>query len=189
MAFDGGAGTGFHVLAGRFHAAVTEIRRMPKAVIAALNGIAAGGGFSLALACDFRVMAKTAVLRQGYSSSGLSLDGGGSYSLPRLVGLARALEIAAFDAPITADQALAWGLATKVSDDVAQEAIAMAAELTARSVHAFGTAKRLLTDSFDTPFETQLENERRALAASGVHADGQEGMKAFTEKRKPQFRR
>ncbi len=74
-----------HQLAARFHQAVSEIRRMNKPVIAAVNGIAAGGGFSLALACDFRVMARSAILRQAYTSSGLTLNGGVTFTLPRLV--------------------------------------------------------------------------------------------------------
>jgi 2-(1,2-epoxy-1,2-dihydrophenyl)acetyl-CoA isomerase len=102
-----GPAAALHELAGLFHQAVLEIRRMPKPVIAAVNGVAAGGGFSLALACDFRVMGESAKLKQAYTSAGLSLDGGGSFTLPRLVGLARALEIVAFDRPISAAQALA----------------------------------------------------------------------------------
>jgi 2-(1,2-epoxy-1,2-dihydrophenyl)acetyl-CoA isomerase len=189
LSAQGGPGAGFHALAGRFHEAVIEIRRMPKPVIAAVNGIAAGGGFSLALACDFRVMARSAVLRQAYSSNGLSLDGGGSFMLPRLVGLARALEIVAFDAPIGAEQALACGMATKVVEDGAalEAATALAGELVHKSVNAFGTAKRLMTDAFDTPFETQLEHERAALAACARHPEGAEGLKAFSEKRKARF--
>jgi 2-(1,2-epoxy-1,2-dihydrophenyl)acetyl-CoA isomerase len=76
----------FHQLAARFHQAILEIRRMPKPVVAAINGLAAGGGFSMALSCDFRVMATSAILKQGYTSNGLSIDGGGTFILPRLVG-------------------------------------------------------------------------------------------------------
>src|SRR4030042_406180 len=99
--FPQGPPAAFHELAARFHQAVLEIRRMTKPVIAAINGMSAGGGFSLALACDFRVMAETAVLRQAYTSNGLCIDGGGSFTLPTLVGLARAMEIMAFDQPIS----------------------------------------------------------------------------------------
>jgi len=189
LSVQGGTAAAFHRLAGHFHLAVTEIRRAPKPVIAAINGVAAGGGFSLALACDFRVIAKSAVLRQAYTSSGLCLDGGGTFNLPRLVGLARALEIAAFDPPISAEQALAWGLATKVVEDgtALDAAMKMAEELAQRSLNAYGAAKQLLTDSFDTSLETQLERERAALAACAEHPEGQEGLKAFSEKRKPRF--
>lgn len=179
-----------HELAARFHQAILEIRRMSKPVIAAVNGIAAGGGFSLALACDFRVMARSAILRQAYTSSGLTLDGGGTFTLPRLVGLARALEIVAFDKPISSEQALAWGLATKVVDDgqALEEAIKMAHELSSISLNAFGLSKKLLTDSFDTPFETQLEREREGISGCAAHPEGKEGIQAFTEKRKPAFK-
>jgi len=179
----------FHTLAGQFHLAVLEIRRMPKPVIAAINGVAAGGGFSLALACDFRVLEKSAVLRQAYTSSGLCLDGGGSFTLPRLVGYARALEIVAFDKPISADRALEWGLATKVVEDqlALEEACSLAGKIARRSINSFAWSKKLITDSFDTSFETQIENERAALKACADHPDGQEGLAAFSQKRKPQF--
>jgi len=186
-----GAPAAFHELAARFHQATTEIRRMRKPVIAAVNGVAAGGGFSLALACDFRVMAKSAVLRQAYTSSGLCIDGGGTFTLPRLVGLARALEIVAFDKSISSEQALNWGLVTKVVDDgrALEEASKMTHELVKISLHSFGWCKVLLTDSFNTPFETHIERERLGLSTCAAHRDGQEALKAFTEKRKPVFNR
>jgi len=187
--FPRGPAAAFHELAGRFHLAITQIRRMPKPVIAAVHGIAAGGGFSLALACDFRVLGQSAALRQAYTSSGLCIDGGGTFTLPRLIGLARALEVAAFDRPISAEQALAIGLATKVVDDaqVLEESAALARELARKSVNAFAACKQLLNDAFDTSLETQLERERAALSACAEHADGAEGLRAFSEKRKPHF--
>jgi 2-(1,2-epoxy-1,2-dihydrophenyl)acetyl-CoA isomerase len=186
-----GSAAAFHNLAARYHQAILEIRRMSKPVIAAINGMAAGGGFSLALACDFRVMAESAVLRQAYTSNGLSIDGGGTFMLPRLVGLARALEIAAFDEPISAKQALEWGLVTKVVPDgqAVEEAVKMAADLARRSLHSFGSSKRLLTDAYDHSFETHLELERAALRSCAAHPDGEEGLTAFVEKRKPVFGR
>jgi 2-(1,2-epoxy-1,2-dihydrophenyl)acetyl-CoA isomerase len=191
LAHPRGPAAALHELAALFHQAVLEIRRMPKPVIAAINGVAAGGGFSLALACDFRVLGESAWLKQAYTSAGLSLDGGGSFTLPRMVGLARALEIVAFDRPISAEQALAWGLATKVAKDayVLKEAMNLARELAGHSLHSFGWAKRLLTDSFNTAFEAHLERERRGLVSCAAHPDGQEGLKAFVEKRPPVFRR
>jgi 2-(1,2-epoxy-1,2-dihydrophenyl)acetyl-CoA isomerase len=179
----------FHTLAGQFHLAILEIRRMKKPVVAAINGVAAGGGFSLALACDFRIIEKSAVMRQAYTSAGLCLDGGGSFSLPRLVGYARALEIAAFDEPISSTRALDWGLVTKVVEDgqALDEARRMAGQIARRSLNSFAWSKKLITDSFDTSFETQIENERAALEACADHPDGIEGLSAFAEKRKPQF--
>lgn len=186
-----GPSAGFHNLAARFHQAILEIRRMPKPVIAAINGIAAGGGFSLALACDFRVMGKSAVLRQAYTSNGLSIDGGGTFTLPRMVGISAALEIAAFDDPISAERAMKWGLATKITSDeeVLETAQQMAEELAQKSLNSFAVVKGLFNDSFSTPFESHIERERAALRASMEHADGQEGIAAFLDKRAPEFNR
>jgi 2-(1,2-epoxy-1,2-dihydrophenyl)acetyl-CoA isomerase len=183
------AGAVLHKLAPQFHLAIVEIRHMEKPVVAAINGIAAGGGFSLALACDFRVMAESAQLRQAYTSSGLSIDGGGTFALPRLVGLARALEIAAFDQPISSAQALEWGLVTKVVPDgqVVEEARSMLEKLAKSALHSFAWSKRLLIGSFNNTLETQLELERQGISDCAAHPNGQEGIKAFIEKRKPSF--
>jgi len=182
-------GPAFHELAARYHQAILEIRRMPKPVAAAINGLAAGGGFSMALACDFRIMEASAVLRQAYTSNGLSIDGGGTYSLPRLVGMARALEIAAFDRPIDAEKALSWGLVTEVVEDgkALRRAIEMIRVIQRGSLTSFAASKRLMTDSFNTPFESQLEKERNILAWAADQPAGREGIAAFLEKRKPIF--
>ena len=185
------AGSVLYRLAPQFHRSVSEIRRMGKPVVAAINGIAAGGGFSLTLACDFRVMGQSAVLRQAYTSSGLSIDGGGSFALPRLVGLARAMEIMAFDEPIASTQALEWGLVTEVvaDEEVLPESLAMLDRLTKGALHSFAWSKKLMTDSFNNPLETQLELERQGISDCAAHPNGQEGIKAFVEKRKPSFYR
>jgi 2-(1,2-epoxy-1,2-dihydrophenyl)acetyl-CoA isomerase len=182
-------GSVLYQLAPQFHLSIVEIRRMEKPVVAAINGIAAGGGFSLALACDFRVMGESAVLRQAYTSSGLSIDGGGSFALPRLVGLARAMEIMAFDNPISSKQALDWGLVTKVvpNADVLSEAGAMLTSITRGALHSFAWSKKLMTDSFNNSLETQLELERKGISDCATHPNGQEGIRAFVEKRKPSF--
>jgi 2-(1,2-epoxy-1,2-dihydrophenyl)acetyl-CoA isomerase len=184
-----GPAAAFHNLAAQFHLAILEIRRMRKPVLAAINGVAAGGGFSLALACDFRVMNQSAVLNQAYTSAGLCIDGGGTFTLPRLVGYARALEIAAFDAPISSTRALDWGLVTKVAADgqSLSQAMSLAQDLAQKSLNSFALAKKLITDSFSTAFETQIERERAALEACADHPDGREGLTAFAEKRKPVF--
>ncbi|MFH1627535.1 MAG: enoyl-CoA hydratase-related protein [Pseudomonadota bacterium] len=182
-------GAMFHELAARYHQAILEIRRMPKPVVAAINGLAAGGGFSIALACDFRIMEASAILRQAYTSNGLSIDGGGTYTLPRLIGMAKALEIAAFDTPINAEKALSWGLVTEVVDDGdgVKRAVELVQEIQNRSLSSFAASKKLMTDSFHTPFETQLENERNLLSWAADQPDGREGIRAFLEKRKPAF--
>lgn len=183
-----GPAEAFSTLAAKFHQGILEIRGMPKPVVAAINGPAAGGGFSMALACDFRVMEASAVLRQGYTTNGLSIDGGGSFSLPRLVGMAKALEIAAFDPPISSEKALAWGLVTEVVGDgqSLSRAVEMIREIRAPN-SSFGTSKKLMTDSFNTSFETVLERERELLAWCAEHPNGREGLAAFLEKRKPHY--
>ena len=184
-----GPSAALHQLAAYLHLSVLELRRMAKPVIAAINGIAAGAGFSLTLACDFRVMGESAIMRQAYTSAGLCIDGGGTYALPRIIGTAKAMEIAAFDEPISSEKALSLGLVTKVvkNDEVMDDAIKMAFDLSKRSLHSLGWSKRLINDSFDTPLEKQLEQERLGIETCGDHPDGQEGIKAFKEKRKPSF--
>lgn len=184
-------GSSFHKLASQLNLAVVEIRRMNKPVVAAINGPAAGGGFALALACDFRVMESSAVLVQAYTSNGLSIDGGGTFLLPRIVGFARALEIAVLDKPVSARQALEWGLATRVVEDgtSVKEAIAMLSELCRCSLHSFGWSKKLLNESFSNSFESHIELERQGLSECADHPDGKEGLKAFLEKRRPVFNR
>lgn len=179
----------FHELAAIYHLAIIEIRRMAKPVVAAINGLAAGGGFSLSLACDFRVMASSAQLRQAYTSNGLSIDGGGTFTLPRLVGMARALEIAAFDRPISAEQALSWGLVTEVVEDghAVEGALELAERIKRGPLSSFAASKKLINDSFNTSFESQLEKEREHLSWCADHPNGREGIMAFLEKRKPVF--
>lgn len=189
LAFKKPYGEALHALASIFHQAIVEIRRMPKPVAAAINGVTAGGGFSMALACDFRVMEASAVLRQAYTSNGLSMDGGGTYFLPRLVGMARAMEIAVFDRPISAEKALKWGLVTRVVDDGSslEEALALLGKIKQGALSSFAASKKLMNDSFHTSFETQLEKEREFLAWCADHPNGREGIHAFLEKRKPEY--
>jgi 2-(1,2-epoxy-1,2-dihydrophenyl)acetyl-CoA isomerase len=179
----------FHELSSRFHQSISEIRNMKKPVIAAINGIAAGGGFSLALACDFRIMSKSAVLKQGFTSNGLSIDGGGTWSLPRLAGMARAMEIIALDELISPEKALEYGLINRISGD--NELIAESEKFMSRilniPLNSFGWSKQLLHGSFSNSFESQLEKEREGLSSCAGHKDGIEGIQAFAEKRKPKF--
>lgn len=186
-AFGKSYGEALHELSARYHQAILEIRRMPKPVVAAINGIAAGGGFSLALACDFRIIEASAVLQQAYTTNGLSIDGGGTLTLPRLVGPARAMEIAVFDRPISSKQALSWGLVTEVVEDgqAVKRAIELINEMKRIPLSSFAACKKLITDSFHTSFETQLEKERDSLSWCSDHPNGREGIRAFLEKRKP----
>jgi 2-(1,2-epoxy-1,2-dihydrophenyl)acetyl-CoA isomerase len=182
-------GEAFYELAAIYHRAILEIHRMPKPVIAAINGLTAGGGFSLSLACDFRVMESSALLRQAYTTNGLSIDGGGTFTLPRLIGMARALEIAAFDRPISAEQALSWGIVTEVVEDghSTERAMMLAEKINKGSLFSFAASKELITRSFNASFESQLEKERQRLSQCAEHPNGREGIEAFLEKRAPVF--
>jgi 2-(1,2-epoxy-1,2-dihydrophenyl)acetyl-CoA isomerase len=189
LGYPQGFAAGFHELVARFNQLVLEIRRMRKPVIAAINGAAAGAGFTVSLASDFRVMARSAFFQQAYTSAGLCIDGGGSFTLPRIVGMAKALEILAFDRPIYAEQALNWGLVTEVVEDgqTLDRAVEMAHDLAKRSMHSFGWSKQLVTDSYNASFETTIERERSGIRNCAAHPDGQEGIRAFSEKRPPVF--
>jgi 2-(1,2-epoxy-1,2-dihydrophenyl)acetyl-CoA isomerase len=182
-------GAAFHALAAAYHQAVMEIRGMPKPVVAAINGLAAGGGFSLALACDFRIMETSATLRQGYTSNGLSIDGGGTFTLPRLVGMAKAMEIATFDPSISSEQAQTWGLVTEIVQDGGslERSLSLIDEIIRRPLDSFAASKKLITGSFNTSFEAQLEKEREYLSWCGRQPNGREGITAFLEKRKPAY--
>jgi 2-(1,2-epoxy-1,2-dihydrophenyl)acetyl-CoA isomerase len=179
----------FYSLAAIYHQATLEIRHMPKPVVAAVNGFAAGGGFSLALSCDFRIMASSAIMRQAYTTNGLSIDGGGTYSLPRIVGIAKAMEIVAFDHPITAEMALDMGLVTEVCEDdhVLEKAISMVKRIAAGALSSFAASKKLIYASLHTSLEAQLEQEREYLALCAAHPNGKEGIAAFKEKRRPHY--
>lgn len=182
-------GDAFYSLASTFHLCVQEVRWMEKPVIAAVNGTAAGGGFSLALACDLRVMASSATLHQAYTTAGLVFDGGSSWTLPRLVGLARSLELAMLDEPVSAEKAARMGLVSQVVADeqVVSTAKALAGRAAGRAVGAFARAKRLLNASFEQGLDAQLEAERQAISAAADSPEGREGIGAFLQKREPRF--
>ncbi len=176
-------------LIGIFHAAVQRLAAMPKPLLVLVNGPAAGAGLSLAVLGDVVLSARSAHYAAAYGAIGLTADGGLSWLLPRLVGLRKAQEMILTNRRLSAAEAEASGLVTRsVQDaDLAGEGEAVAAKLAAAPVAAFGAARALLRESFETGFETQLDRELRSMTmAAGVEA--REGLAAFFEKRPPNFR-
>lgn len=176
-------------LLASFHGIISRISRMSKPVIAAVNGVAAGAGMSLAMGCDLAVAAESARFTMAYSKIGATPDGSSTYFLPRLVGRRRALELTLTNRVLTAAEAETWGLVNRVVPDAGFQAAvnALSAELAAGPTLAFGRAKRLFLMSEHESLETQMENETQLIALSSKSADFREGVKAFTEKRKPIF--
>jgi 2-(1,2-epoxy-1,2-dihydrophenyl)acetyl-CoA isomerase len=171
------------------HGATSRFTRMNAPLVVAVNGTAAGAGFSLAVSGDLVLMAESAVLTMAYTAAGLSPDGSSSYFLPRLIGLRRTQELMITNRRVSAAEALAWGLVTQVVPDaeLASTAAGLARKLAAGPTRAFGTVKTLLASTFSESLETQMELESRGIAANASGADGREGIEAFVAKRAPKF--
>ena len=172
------------------HGAVSRFCRSDKPVIMAINGIAAGGGFSFALSGDLVVAAESAKFTMAYSKIAATPDGSSSYFLPRLIGLRRAMELYFTNRVLTAREALECGLVTRVVPDaVLRPAVAaLAAVLAQGPTKAYGAAKRLLHQSTWESLETQMELEAQAIAAAGHTEDFRAGVTAFAQKGTPTFR-
>lgn len=155
------------------HAAISCFARMDAPVIAAVEGSAAGGGMSLALACDLVIAGETARFTAAYTRIGLCPDGSMTYSLSRLVGMRRALELTLTNRTLSAQEALDWGIITAVAPDggAKQQADALAQQLAHGPTLAFGTTKRLLHAGWTEGLETQMAAESQAIAAMSATAD------------------
>ncbi|MBI4562786.1 MAG: enoyl-CoA hydratase [Candidatus Rokubacteria bacterium] len=172
------------------HGAVSRLARSPKPVIMGVNGIAAGGGLSLALSGDLVVAAESARFTMAYSKIGATPDGSASYFLPRLIGLRRALELHYTNRVLTAREALEWGMVNRVVPDLefAEALRALARELAQGPTLAFGGAKLLFHQSTHESLETQMELEAQAIARCGHTEDFRNGVTAFAQKRSPTFK-
>lgn len=171
------------------NAVITRFTRMNAPVIAAVNGVAAGGGMNLAIACDIVIAAESARFSTSYTKVGLTPDISGSYFLPRIVGLKRALELNVTNRVLSAQEAYEWGIVTKVvpNDEVLLEASAIAEQFAMGPTAAFGEVKRLLHHGWNQTLETQMENESQTIAKIAETKQALEGITAFLEKRKPNF--
>lgn len=168
---------------------VLAIRGLGKPVLAAVNGPAAGAGLSLACACDIRLAADTATFVPAFVTIGLVPDTGASWTIPRLVGYARAFEWLSSGRTLTAVEAHAWGIVSEVveSERLLERALERAAELAALPTRGIAMTKRLLAGALETRLEEQLELEAQLQAAATASEDFAEGLAAFLEKREPRF--
>lgn len=171
------------------HSANARFARMSAPLIVAVNGTAAGAGFSLAISGDLVLAADTAKFTMAYTGIGASPDGSSTHFLPRLVGLRRAQELMLTNRVLSAEEALDWGMLTKVvkADELLTEAQTLARKLADGPSLAHGEIKSLLLSSYANTLETQLELESRGIAKCMNSSQGKEGLKAFKEKRKPTF--
>ncbi len=169
---------------------IRSIMNLPKPVICAVNGVAAGAGSSIALACDIVLAARSASFIQVFCKIGLVPDSGGTFNLPRSVGLARAKGLALLGDRLPAETAEEWGLIWKcVDDDVLQdEAQTMAKHLATQPTRALGRIKKLLNESSTRTLVEQTDLEKDAMKELGQSADYREGVAAFMEKRQPVFK-
>jgi len=173
----------------RYNPIIKAMRSMPKPIIGRINGVAAGAGCSLALACDFVVASEYASFIEVFINVGLVLDSGSSYFLPRLVGSARAFEMSTMGSKVKAEQALEWGIINRVAkadelDSVVDEVAQYYANAPTKAV---ALMKQMLNKSFHSDLGEMLEYEACCQEIAGNSADYKEGVSAFNEKRKPKF--
>ena len=168
---------------------IRRLRALPMPVICAVNGIAAGAGANIALACDIVLATRSARFIQAFVKIGLIPDSGGTFFLPRLIGEARARALAMLGEPIAAEQAEAWGLIWKCVDDgkLQGEAEALTAHLATQPTAAIALIKRAFAAGARNDLDAQLDLERDLQSEAGQTADYAEGVRAFLEKRAPRF--
>jgi 2-(1,2-epoxy-1,2-dihydrophenyl)acetyl-CoA isomerase len=171
------------------HAGQVALATLDAPVVAAVNGTAAGAGMSLACSCDLVLASDKAKFTMAYTGAGLAADGGSTFYLPRLIGLRRTQELVFTNRVLSAAEALEWQLINRVvaADELQTEALALASQLAAGPTRAFGAVKRTLLASAARDLAAQLELEGDAISDTAATRDGQEGIHAFLEKRKPIF--
>jgi 2-(1,2-epoxy-1,2-dihydrophenyl)acetyl-CoA isomerase len=169
---------------------IRRITSLPFPVIAAVNGVAAGAGANIALACDIVVAAKSAKFIQSFASIGLIPDSGGTWVLPRLVGQARALGLALTAEPLPAERAAEWGLIWKAVEDEAlgTEVDALAERFASAPTKGLARIKKMIRESWSHSLDEELDLQRDAMRELGYSEDYREGVGAFMEKRKPNFK-
>ena len=176
-------------VASDLHNAIIRFQYMDAPVIMAVNGTAAGGGFSLALSGDYILASDKAKFVSAYTASGLTPDGSSTYFLAKHVGLLRAKELFLTNRMLSADEAKQWGFVTEVvaHDNLTTKANELAIELASGPTKAYGGVKRMLLSSFSSPIESQLDSETRHIVGTMDTQDGPHGLNAFLNKEKPRF--
>jgi len=175
--------------AAYLHNAISHFSRMKKPLVIAVNGPAAGAGMSLAVVGDYTLASESASFTMAYTAAGLSPDGGASYFIPRLIGERRAKELMLTNRKLSAAEAKDWGLINDVvpADKLLATAEKMAQRLAQGPTQAFAKVKELLISSAKESLEAQMELEARGIAGNATGTDGQEGITAFLEKRRPTY--
>lgn len=186
----GKLGASLKEITGLLHAAIGRMAHMDAPVVGAINGMAAGAGFSLAAACDIAIAGNSTRFTLAYTAAGLSPDGSSTWFLPRLIGLRRARELMLTNRMLGAEEAQQMGIIDRVvaDDDLETEAMAQAKAFAAGPTKAFGATKRLLQDTWTSGLETQMDRETRSISDLTRTADAREGIDAFVNKRKPSFK-
>ncbi len=178
----------YHMLR-TYNPLVLQIRRLEKPVLAAVDGICSGAALGLALACDLRIASDRARFVVGFTGIGLVPDSAVSLLLPSIIGLGRALEYTFSNIPITADQALAWGMVNRVTPaaDLQEQSASIAALLAQGPIRAMGMAKRAFNKAMLSNLEQALDYEAHLQEVAGHSPEHREGVQAFLEKRLPKF--
>jgi 2-(1,2-epoxy-1,2-dihydrophenyl)acetyl-CoA isomerase len=169
---------------------IRRLRKIEKPIIAAVNGVAAGAGANIALACDIVLAANSATFIQAFSKIALIPDSAGTFILPRLVGMQRALALTMLGDKVTAEEAVAMGMIYKsfADESFEQETKKMAATLAQMPTKGLGLTKRLINETWNNTLEQQLDLEKELQVEAGATYDFKEGVNAFLEKRKPEFK-
>ncbi len=177
-------------LTDQLHSAFSTLMRMRAPLIVAVNGAAAGIGLSLALIGDITIASEKASFTLAYTAAGLSPDGGATYLLPRVIGIKRAKEMMITNRKLSAAEALDWGIVNQVvaPETLLDETLALAKSIAQGPTNAFASVKSLVLSSFSESFESQMALETEAIGRNAMSKDGQEGIRAFLQKRRPEFK-